>query len=125
MAPTTMPGQVTTTSPAGRDVNHCGYPIRVVELLATLRTPAYLVRVSAHDEVHLVQAKQAIRKAFRYQLEGRCFSFVEVLSICPTNWGLSPAEASQWLANTMIPYYPLGEIKTPDDGPVTEAHHAQ
>jgi 2-oxoglutarate ferredoxin oxidoreductase subunit beta len=125
MAPTTMPGQVTTTCPAGRDVSHCGYPIRVVELLATLRTPSYLVRVSTHDEIHAVQAKQAIRKAFSYQLQGRCFSLVEVLSICPTNWGLSQAESSQWLARTMIPYYPLGELKTPDEAVAAEAHHAQ
>jgi len=125
MAPTTLPNQVTTTSPAGRDVNHCGWPIRVVEMLATLRTPSYLARVSTHDEIHTVAAKQALRKAFAYQVQGRCFSLVECLSVCPTNWGLAPVESMQWLERNMIPYYPLGEVKTPDDDPAAEVRHAQ
>jgi len=113
MAPTTLPGQVTTTSPFGRDVQSAGWPIRVVELLATLETPAYLARVSVHDHFHSVGAKEAIRKAFTYQLEGRCFSFVECLSTCPTNWGMTPNDATDWLAQNMLPYYPLGELKDP------------
>jgi 2-oxoglutarate ferredoxin oxidoreductase subunit beta len=116
MAPTTMPNQRSTTCPAGRDVAQVGYPIRVAELIAALRTPAYVVRVSSHTPQETIKAKAAIKQAFRYQLEGRCFTFVEVLSTCPTNWGLSPRESERWLAKEMIPYYPLGLIKTPEGG---------
>jgi 2-oxoglutarate ferredoxin oxidoreductase subunit beta len=114
MAPTTMPGQVTTTSPVGRDVRLAGYPMRVVEMLSTLRTPAYLARVSVHDEITSIGAKKALHKAFQYQ---RCgyFSLVELLSTCPTNWGMAPADASRWLVETMMPYYPLGELKVPEE----------
>jgi 2-oxoglutarate ferredoxin oxidoreductase subunit beta len=114
MAPTTLPGQVTTTSPAGRDVTKVGYPIRMAELLATLNTPMYIERVSVHSPRHIIQAKRAIKKAFKYQMEERCFSLVEVLSTCPTNWGFSPADATDWLAKNMIPYYKLGCLKDPD-----------
>ena len=113
MAPTTMPGQKTTTSPFGRDTADTGHPIRVAELLASLQTPAYIARGSAHDSKHSVRLKKMIKKAFEYQIEGRCFSLVEVLSTCPTNWGLSPNESSTWVEDTMIPYYPLGVIKEP------------
>jgi len=113
MAPTTLPGQVTTTSPMGRDVNDIGYPIRVAEMLASLKTPSYIERVSVHSPRHIIKAKQAIRKAFIYQKENRCFSLVEVLSTCPTNWGKTPSEAIQWLEAQMIPYYPLGCFKEP------------
>ena len=108
MAPTTMPGQVTTTSPMGRDVRQAGYPIRMSELLATLRTPAYIERVAVHTPRYVIDAKKAIKKAFKNQIEGSRFSFVEVLSTCPTNWGLTPSEASKWLENNMLGYYPLG-----------------
>ena len=111
MAPTTLPGQVTTTSPYGRDVSHCGYPVRVSEMLATLNGPAYIERVSVHDVPHIKKAKAAIKKAFQLQMEGRGFTLVEVLSTCPTNWGLSPIEALQWLRDNMLPYYPLGVYK--------------
>jgi 2-oxoglutarate ferredoxin oxidoreductase subunit beta len=114
MAPTTLPGQVTTTCPLGRDTSLAGYPIRVVEMLATLRTPMYLARVSVHDEIASVNAKAAIRKAFQYQQQGY-FSMVEALSTCPTNWGMTPADASAWLVDNMMPYYPLGELKTPEE----------
>jgi len=115
MAPTTLPGQVTTTCPMGRDVNEIGYPIRVAEMIATLRTPSYIERVAVHSPRHIIQAKRAIRKAFTYQKENRCFSLVEVLSTCPTNWGKTPDEATQWLEEQMIPYYPLGCFKEPDN----------
>lgn len=115
MAPTTMPNQRSTTCPAGRNVEEEGYPIRVSELLATLRTPAYIERVSSHTPEATIRAKAAIRKAFEYQIEGKCFSFVEVLSTCPTNWGLSPREANQWLEQEMMPYYTLGIKKRPED----------
>ena len=91
-----------------------GYPIRVVELLKTLRTPAYLARVAVHEPKHVLAAKKAIRKAFKYQLDGTCFSLVEVLSTCPTGWGQQPHEACEWLEENMIPYYPLGEVKVPE-----------
>ena len=111
MAPTSLPGQVTTTSPYGRDVDHCGYPIQVCEMLATLKGPAYLARVSVHDVKHVIQAKKAIKTAFQMQLEGKGFALVEVLSTCPTNWGKTPLEAIEWLKENMIPAYPLGVFK--------------
>ena len=111
MAPTTLPGQVTTTSPYGRDVSHCGYPVRVSEMLATLNGPAYLERVSVHDVPHIKKAKAAIKKAFQLQMEGRGFTLVEVLSTCPTNWGKTPKEAFEWLKSDMLPTYPLGVYK--------------
>ncbi|MBC8529833.1 MFS transporter [Christensenellaceae bacterium NSJ-44] len=111
MAPTSLPGQVTTTSPYGRDVDHCGYPIQVCEMLATLKGPAYLARVSVHDVKHVIQAKKAIKTAFQMQLEGKGFALVEVLSTCPTNWGKTPLEAIEWLKDNMIPAYPLGVFK--------------
>ena len=113
MAPTTMPGQRTTTSPFGRNTDDVGMPIRVADLIATLQTSAYVVRQAAFKPKYIVKAKKAIKKAFAYQMEGRCFSFVEVLSICPTNWGLSTTESMNWLQETMIPYYPLGVFKEP------------
>ncbi len=114
MAPTTMPGQVTTTCPFGRDTNHEGHPIRVVELLSTLATPSFLARVAAHTPIHSLVAKKAIREAFRLQAAGTCFSLVEILSVCPTNWGLTTAESDKWLEEVMMPYYKLGVLKHPD-----------
>ena len=111
MAPTTLPGQVTTTSPYGRDVAHCGYPVHVSEMLATLDGPAYIERVSVHDVPHIRKAKAAIKKAFQLQMEGRGFTMVEVLSSCPTNWGKTPKEALEWVKSAMIPAYPLGVYK--------------
>ncbi|RME21674.1 MAG: 2-oxoglutarate oxidoreductase [Deltaproteobacteria bacterium] len=115
MAPTTMPGQYTTTTPKGRDPAETGYPVRMAELLAQLTTPAFIARVSTHSVKHIIEAKKIIREAFRYQVEGKCFSLVEVLSICPTNWGLSPRESEKWLEQNMLPYYPLGVKKRPED----------
>lgn len=114
MAPTTLPGQVTTTSPYGRDTNHCGYPVRVSEMLATLKGSYYIERVSVNNVKNVIAAKKAIKKAFEYQLEGKGFCLVEVLSTCPTNWGLTPIEALKWLEENMVPYYPLGVYK--DEG---------
>lgn len=116
MAPTTLPGQVTTTSPYGRDPALCGYPIRMSEMLATLDGPAYIARVSVHDVKHIMEAKKAIKKAFEMQMAGKGFTLVEVLSTCPTNWGLSPVEALKWLEDNMIPYYPLGVYKDVEEG---------
>jgi 2-oxoglutarate ferredoxin oxidoreductase subunit beta len=104
---------VTSTSPFGRDTAIDGHPMRVVELLNTLATPAYLARASVHAPLYAIEAKKAIREAFRLQAEGVCFTMVEVLSICPTNWGVTVSEANKWLERTMIPYYPLGVLKRP------------
>ena len=125
MAPTTLPGQVTTTSPYGRDVNHCGWPVRVSEMLATLNGPAYIERVSVHDVPHIKKAKAAIKKAFQLQMEGKGFTLVEVLSTCPTNWGQTPQEALQWLQSSMIPTYPLGVYKDITAQPVAAEGGAQ
>jgi len=114
MAPTTMPNQRTTTSPFGRDVNDVGMPIRMAELLSSLATPSYVTRQTVLNPKTINKAKKAIKRAFEYQLAGRCFSFVEVVSTCPTNWGMTPVEAIQWAEQTMLPYYPLGEFKTPE-----------
>ncbi len=114
MAPTTMPGQKTTTTPGGRDVDLFGYPIRMAELLSTLRTPSFIARVAVHTPMHAINAKKVIKKAFRLQKENTCFSLVEVLSTCPTNWGMNPSDATKWLASDMQPYYPLGIYKDPE-----------
>ncbi|MDD6883959.1 MAG: thiamine pyrophosphate-dependent enzyme [Eubacteriales bacterium] len=111
MAPTTLLGQKTTTSPLGRSVERNGNPIRVSEMLATLDGPSYIARVSVHDVKNVVAAKKAIKQAFQNQIDGKGFSLVEVLSTCPTNWGLTPKEALNWLTENMIPQYPLGVKK--------------
>lgn len=108
MAPTTLPGQVTQTTPYGRDVTKAGFPVRVCEMLATLEGVAYAERVSVDTVPNIKKAKAAIRKAFDTQNEGKGFSIVEILSSCPTNWGLTPVEALDWLRENMMPYYPLG-----------------
>ena len=111
MAPTSLPGQVTQTSPYGRDPYVQGYPIGVCEMLATLDGPSYIARCAADSVPHIKEAKKAIKKAFEYQMEGKGLSFVEILSTCPTNWGMSPVEANERLRKEMIPYYPLGVYK--------------
>src|SRR5512139_1110258 len=97
MAPTTMPGQVTTTSPKGRNVAEVGYPVRMCELIASLRTPGFIERVAVHTPQQIVKAKRALKIAFELQRDNKCFTFVECLSTCPTNWGLPPFEATKWL----------------------------
>jgi len=111
MAPTSLPGQVTQTSPYGRDTAQAGFPIRVCELLATLDGVALAQRVTVDSLRNVVAAKQAIKKAFTYQIEGKGYSIIEVLSTCPTNWGLSTEKSLQWLRDNMLPYYPLGVYK--------------
>jgi 2-oxoglutarate/2-oxoacid ferredoxin oxidoreductase subunit beta len=114
MAPTTLPGQKTTTSPKGRDVSTMGNPIKMTEMLNTLQGPAFLARVSVHDPKNVQKAKEAIRKAFEVQIAGLGFSMVEVLSTCPTNWGMTPVESLKWLEANMIPQYPLGIFRSPE-----------
>lgn len=111
MAPTTLPGQIAQTAPYGRDTVTAGFPIRVSEMLAALDGVAYLERVSVHTVSNIRRAKQAIKKAFEYQIAHRGFSLVEVLSTCPTNWNLTPIKAMDWLKDHMIPHYPLGVYK--------------
>ncbi len=111
MAPTTLPGQVTQTSPYGRDVNTVGYPVKVCELLQNVDGAAYLERVSVNNPANVKKAKKAIKKAFQNQIEGKGFSLVEVVSTCPTNWGMTPEKALKWLEDNMLPYYPLGVYK--------------
>ena len=111
MAPTSLPGQVTQTSPYGRDTNHCGFPIRVCEMLSELDGPEYLERVTVNNVKNIVKAKKAIKKAFQNQVDGKGFSLVEVVSTCPTNWGMTPQNALKWLEDNMLPYYPLGVYK--------------
>jgi 2-oxoglutarate ferredoxin oxidoreductase subunit beta len=111
MAPTSLIGQVTQTSPYGRDAKTQGMPIRICELLSTLDAPAYLERVAVNSVAHVRQAKKAILKAFRNQVEGKGFSLVEVLSTCPTNWGLTPEKACRFVEEKMVPFYPLGNFK--------------
>lgn len=111
MAPTSLPGQVTQTSPYGRDVNACGYPVRICELLSTLDGPEYLERVTVNSVKAVKNAKKAIKKAFQNQIDKKGFSLIEVLSTCPTNWGMTPKDALKWVDEKMIPYYPLGVYK--------------
>ena len=111
MAPTTLPGQVTQTTPDGRDVNYSGFPVRVCEMLSTLSGVAYAERVAVNNVPNVRKAKAAIKKALKAQMEKKGFSIVEVISACPTNWGMTPVEALKWIDDNMIPYYPLGVYK--------------
>ena len=111
MAPTTLPGQKTTSSPNGREVETQGYPIRVSETLSTLDGASYVVRRSLHDPKNIRMAKKAIRIAFETQMRGLGFSMVEMLSTCPTNWGIAPTDSLKWLEEHMLPYYPVGDYK--------------
>ncbi len=111
MAPTSLPGQVTQTSPYGRDTNTVGFPVKVCEMLSTLDGAGYIERVAVNNVKNVKAAKKAIEKAFRNQVEGKGFSLIEVVSTCPTNWGKTPEGALQWLEENMLPYYPLGVYK--------------
>ncbi len=109
--PDDAPGPEDHHLPAGRDAKVNGNPIRVSEMLATLDGPALIQRVSVHDVKHVLAAGKAIKKAFQYQMAGKGFSMIEVLSTCPTNWGMTPVEALKWVEDRMIPQYPLGVFK--------------
>ncbi len=115
MAPTTLVGQKATTAPYGRDEAHCGKPIRISEMLATIDGAKFVERVTVTSPAHVRKAKKAIKECFKVQIEGKGFGIVEVLSTCPTNWGLIPTEALKWLEDNMIPYYPLGNFKRPEE----------
>ncbi len=111
MAPTSLPGQVTQTSPYGRDVNTVGYPVRICEMLSELEGASYLERVAVNNVKNVRLAKKAIKKAFQNQMEKKGFSLIEVVSTCPTNWGMTPEKSMEWLEQNMLPYYPLGVFK--------------
>ncbi len=114
MAPTTLPGMKTTSSPNGRDVELQGYPIKMTEIMATMPGVSYAVRRSVHDPGNINKTKKAIKTAFQVQLNQAGFAMVEILSSCPTNWGVTPIEALQFVKNQMIPYFPLGDFKVAD-----------
>ena len=111
MAPTSLPGQITQTSPYGRDVATQGYPIRMCEMLSQLDGASYLERVAVNNVKNVRNARRAILRAFRNQVEGKGFSLIEIVSTCPTNWGMTPEKALAWVDEKMIPYYPLGVYK--------------
>ena len=111
MAPTTLPNQVTQTTPYGRDVNTAGYPVHVCEMLSTLDGVAYAERVAVDSVPNIRKAKAAIKKAFQNQIDKKGFSLIEVVSACPTNWGMTPQKALEWVESDMLPYYPIGVYK--------------
>ena len=115
MAPTTLVGQKATTAPYGRDEALCGRPIRIAEMLATIHGAQFVERVAVNSPAHIRNAKKAIKKCFQTQIDRKGFGIVEVLSTCPTNRGYSPADAMKWLEDNMIPYYPLGNFRTPEE----------
>jgi 2-oxoglutarate ferredoxin oxidoreductase subunit beta len=115
MAPTTLVSQVTTTSPYGKNAEQAGMPIRMCEMLATIDGAKFIARVAVNNPGNMVKAKGAIKKAFEIQLSGGGFTMVEILATCPTNWGKSPVESNTWLEKNLIPYFPLGIFKTPEE----------
>jgi len=115
MAPTSLVNQVTTTSPYGRKLESAGMPIRLTEMLATLDGAKYLARVAVNTPANMAKAKAAIKKAFETQIAGIGFSMVEVLSTCPTNWGMTPIESAAWMEKNMMPYYPLGTYRSGEE----------
>jgi 2-oxoglutarate ferredoxin oxidoreductase subunit beta len=114
MAPTTLPGQVTTSSPTGRDVEMAGFPIRMAELIGTLPGASYVTRQAVLDAGGIRRTKKALKLAFQTQIEGLGFSMVEIISTCPTNWKLGTTEALDWAKEHMVPFYPLGDTKLSD-----------
>jgi len=118
MAPTTLVGQTSSTSPYGRDPGFAGYPIHVSEMLATLKAPRYIERTALNNVVNLTRTKRAVRKALDLQAKGEGFTFVEVLSMCPTQWGVEPTESIEWLETRLMPEFPLGVFRDARPGEV-------
>ena len=114
MAPTTLIGQKATTAPYGRQADHSGFPLRVAEMMATITGAVFVERVSVDTPANVRKAKKAIKEAFQVQLDGKGYGIVEVLSTCPTNWGMTPVDSLKWLEENMIPYYPLGNFRKPE-----------
>lgn len=115
MAPTTLIGQKATTAQGGRQFEGMGAPLRISELLAQIPGARSVERVSLHNPANIKKAKKAIKKAFQNQIDKKGFSIVECLSTCPTNWGMTPVDSLKWLEENMIPYYPLGVFRTPEE----------
>jgi 2-oxoglutarate ferredoxin oxidoreductase subunit beta len=115
LAPTTLVNQITSTTPEGRNPDLTGKPIRMAEQLSTIESASYIARVSVHDPGNILKAKKAVKKAFENQLNGGGFSMVEILATCPSNLKLSPVDSLKWLEENMLPYYPIGEFKTPGE----------
>ena len=113
MAPTTLPNQVTKTSPRGREVEDAGTPLKISEMIGLCERAGYVTRTSLHSPKHVLDAKRAIRKSFQRQIDNEGFSLVEMLSPCPTYWGLKPLQALRWIEEKLIPAFPLGDIRTP------------
>lgn len=111
MAPTTLPEMKTTTSPYGRDTADVGFPIKVCELLNTLEAPYYIERVSLLSPADIIKAKKAVKKALQYNKEGKGFTIVELLSTCPTNWGMTAVDSLKWAKEKMVPYFPIGKLR--------------
>ena len=114
MAPTTLPGMVTTTSPFGRDVKVQGHPLKIADLVASLPGAAYVTRQSVHKPVNVRKAKKTFQKAFEYQKRGLGTCLVEIVSNCPSNWKMTPLESNKFVEDKMIPFYPLGDLKVPE-----------
>ncbi len=121
MAPTTLPGMVTTTSPYGRDTLQCGHPVRMSEMLNTLVDPVFIARGALSQPKHVIKAKKLIRQAFELQHQG--FTFVELLSTCPTGWGLTPTDSMHWLEHNMVPFFPLQVFREPGHAPEAANHY--
>jgi len=115
MAPTTLIGQKATTAPYGRQKDVQGSPLRVSEMLSTIEGAAFIERVAVNNPGNVRKAKKAIKKAFECQIQKKGFSMVEILSTCPTNWGMTPVDSLGWLEENMMPYYPLGNFRTPEE----------
>jgi 2-oxoglutarate ferredoxin oxidoreductase subunit beta len=115
MSPTTLIGQKTTTSPYGRDAVKTGMPLKMSEMLATIPGSTYIERVSVHNPQHVRKAKKAIKKAFELQIAGKGFNMIEFVSTCPVNWGMTPQDSLDWAEEHMIPYFPLGVYRTPEE----------
>jgi len=117
MAPTTLPGMKSSTSPYGRDIAMMGNPLKMTDIVATLPGTYYVTRQSVHTPANVRKTKKAIRKAVQYQKLNKGTCFVEIVSNCPSNWKMTPVEANKWLEENMLPFYPLGDMKTPEDQP--------
>lgn len=115
MAPTTLPGMVTSTSPYGRDVHTAGYPLKITDLVAQLPGAYYVTRQSVHNPNAVRKLKKAITKAFEYQMQNKGTCFIEVVSNCPSGWKMTPVETIKYLEEVMFPYYPLGDLKVPKE----------
>jgi 2-oxoglutarate ferredoxin oxidoreductase subunit beta len=113
MAPTTLEGMKSTTSPFGRDVHSMGFPLKITEMIAMLPGTYYVTRQSVHTPGNVRKAKKAIQKGFEYQKLNKGLCFVEIVSNCPSNWKMTPVQSNKWMEENMFPYYPLGDIKTP------------